>query len=59
MRPNEIMEAFAGIVTETVKRPFREEPLTKDEIDIIADRIIRLTDEEIEAIGREDEGEAD
>ena len=55
MTPYEIVEAFAGIVTETVKRPFRDEPLTEEELDIISDRIVRLTDEEIEAIGREDD----
>jgi hypothetical protein len=45
MTPTEIMEEFASIVTQTVKTPFRKEPLTNDELDVICDRMIRVCDE--------------
>ena len=46
MRPNEAFQRIADIITETTKRPYRDEPLTDEEWSVITDRILLLAKEE-------------
>lgn len=46
MRPSQCGEAIADILTQTVGRVFREEPITEAEWDTMTDRILRLAEQE-------------
>jgi hypothetical protein len=39
VKPSVLYEELADIVTQTVKRPYRDEEVTPDELDTIAERI--------------------
>jgi hypothetical protein len=41
MKPSDLYEELADIVTQTVKRPYRDEEVTPDELDTIAERIAK------------------
>lgn len=38
-KPNEFYQDLADLVTQVVKRPFRDEPVTLDELDSIGDKV--------------------
>lgn len=42
MRPSEAYEEVAGLLTATVKRPFRDEPITYEEWDTFADLLYQF-----------------
>lgn len=44
MTPNELFEELASIVVAVTKRPFRPEPVTKDEFSEITYRILRVAE---------------
>lgn len=44
MKPTEVWEALADIVTEVTKKPFREEHVTDVEWAIISDKVLRLAE---------------
>jgi|HubBroStandDraft_6_1064221.scaffolds.fasta_scaffold00134_67 hypothetical protein len=46
MRPTELSEAVADIMTKTCKRVFRAEEMTWDELDRFADRVMMLCEDE-------------
>ena len=49
MKPNDLYEELASIVVGVVKRPFRPEPVTKEEYSEILYRIMRLVEKQEEA----------
>lgn len=46
MKPSELGEAIADILTQTCKRVFRDEPLTVRELDTVSDRVMMLCRQE-------------
>lgn len=51
MRPSEAYEAIADILTQAVKRPFRDEPITPAEWDVITDKILQFAAEQNKEAG--------
>ncbi len=46
MKPTEAYEAIAGIISQAVKRPYRDEPVTEAEWSVIADKVLLLAREQ-------------
>lgn len=46
MTPTDFFAGLADIITFVCGRPYREEPLTEDEIDRITDRILQFAEKE-------------
>jgi hypothetical protein len=42
VKPSELAESIADIMTQTCKRMFRDEPVTVREFDTISDRVMML-----------------
>jgi hypothetical protein len=42
MKPSEAFQYIADAITETVKRPYRDEDITPTEWDVITDRILEM-----------------
>jgi hypothetical protein len=42
VKPSEAFEAIADAITETVKRPYRDEDIAPNEWDVITDRILEM-----------------
>ncbi len=50
MKPSEMGEALADILTQVCKRVFRDEPMTVSEYDNLADRVFLLCADERERL---------
>ena len=46
MTPTDFFQEMASHLTEVVKRPFRDEPMTVEELDELSERIVKLCEEE-------------
>ena len=46
MKPLEFYEAIGMIFTRTVKQPFRDEPITAEEMDSFSDEMLQFIEEE-------------
>ena len=51
MKPSEAYEAIADIMTQTVKKPYRDEPITFDEWETISYRIVVFIQERVRELG--------